>query len=143
MFRKWLGIFAILALLIGAAPLHSKYAEGQIWEYRTRPSDAGSLIKIQKIENLPALNESDKVYHLSVIGLHFNNEALAGVVMHIPVSQKTLDSSVTRLSELRPDFPDPSEGISQWREARGGVFTVSLAEIMDFVEQTIDGARRE
>ena len=114
----------------------NSYAEGQIWEYHTRPSDEGSLLKIQKIELIDGNGGTITVYHISVIGAHFKGKNLAGEVTHLPVSRKTLDDSVTRLSEKTPVFPDPTEGIAVWREANGGVFTITLAEIMDLVETT-------
>jgi hypothetical protein len=35
---------------MAATPTVDRYAEGQVWEYQTRPGDQGSLLKIQKIE---------------------------------------------------------------------------------------------
>jgi hypothetical protein len=142
-----LSMVAVLALL-GAAPqaryqakYQAKYQEGQVWEYRTRPVDAGSLLRIQKIEALDVAGKEERIYHLSVIGLHFPGAPdLGGVLQHIPVSQGTLDASVTRLASTNPAFPDPSPGIAEWRRARGGVFTIPVAEIVASVETMLSGA---
>lgn len=138
-------VAAAAALLLGAAPPappKPAYAEGQVWEYRTRAGEEGSLLKIQKIENLPELAAKGPVYHLSVTGVHLG-AGLAGALPHLPVSRQTLDASVTRLSTRRADFPSVEEGIAEWRRAKGGVFTVPMTEILGFVEQTIAEGQRE
>ena len=123
------------ALLAFASPNH--YAEGQVWAYKTRPQDSGSLVKIQKIEPAP----HGKIYHLSFIGIHLNPTGVT-VLQHAPVSQETLDSSVTRQVLDPGTFPDASEGIAEWRQAHGGVFTITLAEIVDVVDQTLSGQQQ-
>jgi len=136
MFRIMLALAALFAL--GAeGPVTaqaSRYAEGQVWEYRTRPGEEGSLLKIQKIEVLPNARNGELVYHLSIIGFRLHGSAPDQKLGHTPVSQETLDISVTRLSERRPDFPDAAEGIEMWREASGGVFTVSVADLLSDIE---------
>jgi hypothetical protein len=125
---------AILAAAIGlsaqVAPM--PYAEGQIWEYRTRPQDTGSLLKIQRITELG----SDKVYHLSVIGVHLRGPGIAGVLPHMPVSRATLDASVTKRSRSTSLFPTTAvdDGITEWRSAQGGVFTITVANIVDIID---------
>lgn len=110
------------------------YAEGQVWEYKTRPQDQGSLLKIQRVETDPA---GGPIYHISVIGLRI--EGMPGEnIPHLPVSRETLDASVTRLSPLKPDFPSPDEGIQMWRDARGGVFTITIAEIVGIIQKAVD-----
>jgi hypothetical protein len=126
-----LGLAAVVMLDGQAAP--TKYQVGQVWEYRTRPGDEGSLLKIQRIENIPKLGQ---VYHLSVIGFHLTNPAVPPILPHIPVSAATLDASVTRLSARKDAFPVADEGIAQWRKANGGVFTISVAEIVAAMDQS-------
>ena len=133
---------ALTALLCMGAGLSAqasapKYAIGQVWEYKTRPQDAGSLLKIQRIETL----SNRQVYHISIIGVHFAQPGFAGILPHLPVSDETLDASVTRLSPTTPDFPTTSvdEGIAEWRKAKGGVFTIPVAEIVGVAEQSVSG----
>ena len=121
------------------AAAKSKYRAGQVWEYRTRSGDEGSLVRIQKVEASRAPSQIGPIYHVSVIGVHFRDLPIvvAGFVTHMPVSTETLDKSVTKLSKSEAQFPDVEEGISEWRANSGGVFTVSLAEAVGFVETTI------
>lgn len=105
-----------------ADPTDNRYAEGQIWEYRTRPEDEGSLLKIQKIELLPAFANVGPVYHVSVIGLNFKDVPLEDSIQHLPLSKASLDASVTSLSSSQAVFPDPDEGIAEWKQNYGNVF---------------------
>jgi hypothetical protein len=126
---------ALFLALVGAQAPQPDYAVGQVWEYRTRPGDEGSLLRIQQVEESgPA---PGPIYHISVIGVRFRQAPLSGQLAHLPVSRATLDASVTRLSATTPSFPDVSPGIAQWREVRGGVFTIPLAEVVDMVERMV------
>lgn len=83
-------LVALLALLGGSGQPADRpgYAAGQVWEYRTRPVEPRSLLKIQAIEADP---RGDPIYHVSLVDL-----AIAGgEVQHLPVSRRTLDASVT------------------------------------------------
>jgi hypothetical protein len=132
----WAKVLVILgcAVLIGAAaPPSDRYAEGQVWEYTTRSQDAGSLFKIQKIEDGGKLG---KIYHISIIDIVLSDKTTTELA-HAPVSRATLDASVTRLSGTKHDWPDVEPGIAEWRENKGGVFTIPVAEIVGAIEQAI------
>jgi hypothetical protein len=132
---KALFVFALCALNIplAAQTASSKYVEGQVWSYKTRPQDTGSLLKIQKI----AINGRSRIYHISIVGLHFSSPGIAGMLPHIPVSDATLDASVTKLATTSETFPNSSleAGIDEWRKANGGVFTIPVAQIIDIVDK--------
>ena len=104
----------------------SGYAEGQVWEYRTRRGEERSLVKIQRIER--DAETSAPVFHVSLSGLKWRH---ADVLAHAPVSQDALDLSVTRLCTADPQFPASDEGIAEWKRSKGGVYSVSLAEIVE------------
>lgn len=104
-----------------------------MWEYRTRPQDAGSLLKVQRV----TMMGENRVYHISVVGVHFATPGIAGILPHVPVSDKTLDASVTKLSAEKRDFPTSAldEGIEEWRAARGGVFTIPMSQIVGIIDE--------
>lgn len=131
-------LIALLALLgvSGQSTDRPAYAAGQVWEYRTRPTEPNSLLRIQQVETDPG---DAPIYHISVVGVGIPG----GAMPHLPVSKQTLDASVTRLSSRKPAFPDPAEGIAIWRENRGGVFTIPVAEALDFVDQAIAQGKAE
>lgn len=115
------------------------YAVGQVWEYQTRPQDAGSRLKIQQIETAP---DGTPIYHISVTGVHFSRADIDGNLPHLPVSKATLDTSVTKLAIDQTGFPDlpVQDGIAQWRQARGGVFTITMKDVIQFVDQMLADA---
>lgn len=124
-------LLSVISLFVAAPPAHN-YAEGQVWTYETRPQDAGSLVKIQKIERL----DNEIIYHVSLIGVRLHPPK-STELQHAPVSKQTLDASVRKQVADPGTFPDPSEGIAEWRKARGGVFTISLADIAQIVAETV------
>lgn len=124
-------LLAAMGLSGQASP--PKYVEGQVWEYRTRPQDAGSLLKVQRVGMMGA----KKVYHISVVGVHFATPGIAGILPHIPVSDETLNASVTKLSAGKRDFPTSAldKGIEEWRKAQGGVFTIPMSQIIGIIDE--------
>lgn len=122
-------------------PGAADYAVGQVWEYRTRPGEEGSLLRIQRIEPWAGAEASDgRVYHISIIGIRFQGSSASTALPHMPVSRRTLDLSVTRLSRSTAGFPEPDEGIALWREARGGIFEEPLARVLDIADEVLRGA---
>lgn len=138
--RCWQTMAAVLALAAPPAiaqPARAAYAEGQVWEYKTRPEDVGSLLRIQTIEELPGFAKLGPVYHISIVGVHYPGLSLGSELQHAPVSRQTLDASVTRLSSSAAKFPDPAAGITEWRAANGGVFTIPVSDIVAAVGKTV------
>lgn len=137
-----LNLLLAFAALFGASaqapPPVDRYAEGQVWEYRTRPGEEASRLKVQRIEDHAALG---RVYHVSVIGVRIETgRAVVPMLNHLPVSRATLDGSVTRLADGDADFPDIEAGIAEWRRAEGGVFSIGVAEIVAMAQAALSEA---
>ena len=115
-----------------------QYEAGQVWTYRTRPQDEGSLVKIQLVEPYGPEGQ-DEVFHISLIGLTFQNGYVRPEVAHAPVSRETLDASVLEQVSTEDEFPNHAEGLMSWREGEGGVFTVTLAELAEMFDQVTAG----
>ncbi len=123
----------------------TKYHAGQVWDYRTREGEEASRIFIVRADPDEALGT---IYHIYVDGLDIQNpHTEAGVQDHLPhspVSEKTLDDSVTTLAlEQSEDLPDISEGYEVWKEAfdkgEGGIFTIPVQQIIQFIEDIVTG----
>jgi hypothetical protein len=127
-------LLAVVALGAAAQPATHDYAVGQVWKYHTQPSDADSLIRIGAIEESPVVGT---IYHIGVIGVHVPGTNAQTSIGHLPVSRQTLDASVTELTKSDAAFPDMTGGIAQWRQAHGGVFTISVAEIVGAIAKTL------
>ena len=141
--RRMSGIGAMLAALLGpgaaaAAAVDAEgYREGQVWDYRTRPGDEGSLLRIGRIEPSPAGVDGDRIYHISIAGVRLAPEGAPTILEHLPVAKETLDASVTRRTDRTADFGDMDEGIAEWRRARGGVFKIPVADLIETIAQTL------
>jgi hypothetical protein len=140
MLKLLLGLLLAAGAAPPVAPGPARYQEGQVWEYRTRPGDEGSLLKIQRIEAWPA-GGSGQVYHISVIGVRLGPQRTLTAMHHLPVSELTLNASVTRLSPSTTPFPRVEEGLAMWRDDRGGVFDIPLAEIIATADRGLSAAR--
>ena len=126
-------------LQVAASPVSQPiYAVGQIWKYHTRPEDPSSLLRIAGIEAV-AVNPARTIYHISVIRVHLEASSTATAINHLPVTQETLDRSVTELTNSDEIFPDVAESIKQWRAVHGGVFTVTVEQIVALAAARVGG----
>jgi len=129
-------IATMLGAQADATPSAQAYAAGQVWEYRSRPQDTGSLIKIWQVENA----STGPIYHIGLSGIKpavINDQIYTFNFVHLPMSKQSLDQSVTRQSTSKAEFVPIESGIAEWRSANGGVFTISIAQALDFAESTI------
>lgn len=130
-------------MLLSAPARAVDYAEGQVWEYQTRPGEEGSLLKIAKVETVEKLGP---IFHISLSGLRVSvprvSNARLTELPHLPVSKQTLDQSVTKLSTATFEAVDFAPGYDEWRrsfdQGRAGVFTISVAQIVGVVEEALN-----
>jgi hypothetical protein len=123
----------------------SKYKIGQVWNYNTREGEEASRVFIVRAEPDEKLGT---IYHIYIDGLNIQNphseSGSQDHLPHSPVSEQTLDDSVTTLAiENDPNLPDVSEGYKTWREAfdkgEGGVFTIPVSQIVQYIEDIVTG----
>lgn len=89
------------------------FAEGQVWEYKTRPGETGSLVKIAKIDRNPKLGE---VFHISIVGVKVKGpKGIVTELPHAPVARVTLEKSLTKKSKSNVSFPDFQPGMPNGR----------------------------
>jgi len=119
------------------------YSEGQVWAYKTRAGEDKSTILINKVEVHEKLG---KIFHISVEGVRVRNPLAQGGVSaelpHFPVSEETLKKSVTKLIGKKDPNPSFVEGYKTWKTefdaGKAGIFTISVAEIVNIVEEAIN-----
>jgi hypothetical protein len=141
-----LGLLAPL-LFAGTGASAQTYAEGQVWKYKTRPNETGSLLKIDMIETDPRFGE---IYHISLIGLKVSNpkapDGLTTELPHVPVSRQTLEASLVSPASSTAEFPDFREGYTAWKfafdQGEAAIFQQQVAEIVGFVEDALKRQRR-
>lgn len=113
-----------------------------MWSYKTRPGEEKSTVLINKVETDPRLGS---IFHVSVSGVSVRNSRAPGGVTselpHFPVSKQTLEKSCVKLVGKSPSSEDYLEGYAEWKSAfdqgNAGVFSISIAEIIDGIEAAI------
>jgi hypothetical protein len=138
-------LFLSALSLLSAMPdaLAQEFKEGQVWSYRTRPNEQSSTLLINKVESDAKLGS---IFHISVSGVKVKNRRAPGGVTqelpHFPVSKKTLEDSVLKLVGTAAPNPGYREGYATWKQAfdagNAGIFTISVAEIVGFIEKTVN-----
>jgi hypothetical protein len=121
----------------------SKYEPGQVWTYRTRPGEEGSLLTVVKVE---AHDELGAIVHIRVDAVAQKNAHAPGgvsrVIHHMPFAADAIDRSVVELAESGVPVPNTFEhGYRLWKEAfdagKGGVWTLTVAESISACETLV------
>lgn len=126
---------------------NSAFHAGETWQYQTRPHESGSTFFVWRVETLP---DGSNVVHIQLQGLCIPNplapEEVTQVAQHLPVSEEALSHCATRRVSSGEALPPP-EGYEQWRreweQGRAGTFSISLAEIADFLQNAIEVASQK
>lgn len=120
----------------------SKFVAGEVWSYKNRPQDEGSLLTILKTERSPIGN----IVHISLNNLKIkrplpNPPEFITEAGHVPIREKELLKSVIEKVKKGNGIPDENEGYLLWKEKAESAFTVPLSEIVDIMERTLNGDR--
>jgi hypothetical protein len=136
----WVRAIAATALLIASAP--AAFAEtiafeaGQVWSLKA-PMDPAARVHIGRVE------DNGQVIHISLWGQPIDApEPLASplVAGHLPISAEALTSSVDAVvDEPVLEGLQFEEGYGEWQRAHGGVFTISVSEIVDVMIEVLGG----
>ncbi|SNR34654.1 hypothetical protein [Lutibacter flavus] len=116
---------------------------GQIWKYNTRKGEEKSRIIILRVEKY---DKGEIVVHIAVKGLKIENSqkesGISEEIGHLPFSNESIIKSLTELESSNNDLPDYLDGYNEWKKAfdsgKGGMFTISINEAVDFVEQSMN-----
>ena len=90
------------------------------------------------MEQLPSIGE---VVHVSVGGVRIRNPRAPGGVSdqvpHMPFARLALEKSITNLLHDTVELPAYEDGYAEWKRARGGAFSISVREALNYVESTL------
>lgn len=114
----------------------SKYRPGQVWSFKTPGDQPDAKLTILLVENYPKVGT---VVHIAVSGVRLPHGNTT--VPHMPFAESAIDQSVTTLVQESGPVPDFHEGYTQWKKAKGGVFTIRVAEGIDFARKTLEQQR--
>lgn len=121
------------------------YEPGQVWTYRTRPAEPDSRLRVVKLDDHPRFGT---VVHIYLEGLAMPSPMQPGATLeaipHMPFTTEALDGSVLECVEEGAALPDFEDAYEAWAEAfrrgEGGIFRLSVAAALDYLERAIAGA---
>jgi hypothetical protein len=116
----------------------SKYSPGQVWSYKARPGESSSTVTILRIETLPKVGV---IIHVRIDGVHFKNctgGPAPTTVQHAPFTKAAIDLSITRQLRTTSEIPEFETAYKDWLEHCGGVYTITLAEMVDVDDNTFN-----
>ena len=119
----------------------SKYKVGQVWSYKTRPTEKKSSLIVLKVEHHPKLGN---IIHIALRDLKLSkpNGDFIETAGHLPFAEEAINKSVVKLLKEKADIPDYEEGYGMCKEAfdagKAGVYTITVAEAVDVMEATLN-----
>lgn len=135
-------LLVLLAVTLGlgmtpASAQSTAFEAGQVWTLKP-PMHADARIRVGRIENGGA------TVHISLWGVPISDPSISDVLNsplvagHLPITAEALSASVDRLvDEAPPENLDFENGYEVWRQDKGGVFTLTVPEIVEVMLQTI------
>ena len=119
----------------------SKYRVGQVWSYKTRPNEKKSTFIVVRVESHPKLGN---IVHIALRDLKLRKPGGDFIEQagHLPFAEEAINKSAVKLLKEKAELPDYEEGYGLWREAfdagRAGVYTITIAEAVDVMEQSLN-----
>ena len=114
--------------------VQSKYKTGQMWSYKTRPSEKDSTFVVLGVENDGKYERKENIVYVALENLKFSNplksSGVSSTLIFLPVYESALNKSAKHLVKSEIALPQYADLYRQWRELRdkgvgGAVYTVS------------------
>jgi hypothetical protein len=116
----------------------STYSPGQVWSYKARPNEGSSTLTILRVETIPKVGV---IVHVRIDGVQFKNctgGPAPTTIDHAPFTKIALDNSVSRKLRIVLNLPDFEAGYEYWLAHCGGVYTISVAKMIDADDATFN-----
>lgn len=113
-----------------------KFVPGQVWSYKTRHGEELSTLTILRVESTPKLGT---IVHVRIDGIRFkscNGGSGPEHLGHAPFNKDALEMSVTKLLRTESQIPNYAEGYQEWLSHCGGIYTISVAEVIALDDAT-------
>jgi hypothetical protein len=137
----------IALLAVPASASTEPFAPGQTWTYAARPDQAGSRVRVLRIEDYPKIG---RIVHVSIVGLVLrrkpNGTPEAWNIGHAPFAEAALRNSVSQLEPPSATTPEAvEEAYRQWKKEadRGNIqrWTSSVTGAVTQIERWIREGR--
>jgi hypothetical protein len=129
MMKFVLAVFAACQFATMASAQDIELEVGQVWTIQNAPSEA-TRVWIGRIE---AFGNADTAVHITLYDLP-RIGGFGGEVSHLPFDEATLRRSLdTLIASDQPNRPNFEMGYDNWKDAEGGVFTITVSEVYETV----------
>ncbi len=134
--RVVLSLLFALSFAPSATAQETSFAVGQVWSLRD-PAFPDARIRIGRIE------DGGRTIHISLWGVPAPVPEVTDVIGsplvagHLPITAEALRASVGTVSNDQPPAIDFEGGYNAWREAQGGVFTLTVPQIVAAIYETV------
>jgi len=125
----------------GALATHD-YAVGQVWTYRVREGDDGSVLQINRIDEDPRFGT---IVYITVFGFKLDHPGKEDSTpeLNVPVSTVTLDKSVVALTTDQARLLAPNAKFYEaWKKAfatqEARLYTDSVAELLVKAQKSLE-----
>ena len=112
------------------------FAEGQEWSIKSSPPSTLKVV-IGRAESW----QGKTVVHVSILdipNLHFREDTTFSEIAHVPFEASALARSVDELIAIGVPSPrDFEDGYREWKERHGGIYTISVAEVVATAQATL------
>lgn len=119
------------------------FQPGQVWRVKSRPQDKDPHVAVLAVHFDLQLGT---IVSIAMTGVHIRNAFVDGGVQtqlpHAPISAESLAAAVSELvAENGPtaEHPGFAGAYQEWQrpfeKGEAGVFTISLSDILDLIEQ--------
>ena len=107
-----------------------EFREGEAWTCKTRPGEEDSLIVVGRIGDF----EGEEVVHIQIHGVDVGTNAGRTLICHVPISREALSHSVRDRTPGQGNEEVFEEGFRMWSDARGGLFTEPVRDIVNLIQ---------
>ncbi len=109
-----------------------KYTPGEVWTFKGAEAEPNATLTILHVE--PG-DQHGPIVHIAISGIILPNSTTT--IRHMPFAEAAIDRSVITRMRDRGPVPDFRAGYLQWQQERGGFFTVSVADGIDCIRQSL------
>jgi hypothetical protein len=133
--RQVFGVLALVFALSFAAPASwaQTFEVDQVWSLNA-PMSPEARIRVGRVE------DGGQTVHISLWAQPIEEASALGsplVAGHLPISSDALARSVNTLTDATPPADlQFDEGYAEWSRAQGGVFTITVPEIVNVILQS-------
>jgi hypothetical protein len=115
-----------------------KFVPGQVWTFKSRDFEPDARLTVLKVESMPKVGV---IVHVRLDGIRLRNCSGGPEptnIGHAPFTRDAIERSVGALIRTGA-VPSFENGYDDWKKHCGGVYTISVKEMVEVNEKTFNG----